>query len=347
MTASWTAPKTWAAEVLTSSDFNTHLRDNLEFLKVNIALGAAAALTISGGVVTATQSYHKIAGEGAAADNLDTIGGGAEGIVIAVRPNGQVITLKHLTGNLAIGSDVVLAHDYDHMLLIYGADSLWHRFLTSTHGGSGSMYLHENATAYTIQESTMPCALHGFTVGQLDGWTHKAGQSITVTAWATSDAGAKTKLTTGATAPDLANGDIITICNTTSYDGTYIIEQVVADTSCVIAKAYVADEGSKIVHAACYLTHSTFTGTVRVAYTMSATPATAGDVFEFEAYHGLTELVESESQIKLGSGGDYSCASSFCNFAYTAGGKVWVKVENIGAARNLTIRNANVSVQGL
>ena len=29
----WTSPKTWTAEVLTSSDLNTHLRDNLNELK--------------------------------------------------------------------------------------------------------------------------------------------------------------------------------------------------------------------------------------------------------------------------------------------------------------------------
>ena len=29
----WTSPKTWGSEVLTSSDLNTHLRDNLEALK--------------------------------------------------------------------------------------------------------------------------------------------------------------------------------------------------------------------------------------------------------------------------------------------------------------------------
>lgn len=29
----WTTPKTWTAEVLTSSDMNTHLRDNLDALK--------------------------------------------------------------------------------------------------------------------------------------------------------------------------------------------------------------------------------------------------------------------------------------------------------------------------
>ena len=29
----WTQPKTWASEPLTSSDLNTHLRDNLEILK--------------------------------------------------------------------------------------------------------------------------------------------------------------------------------------------------------------------------------------------------------------------------------------------------------------------------
>ena len=133
MTATWTAPKTWAAEVLSSADMNTHVRDNTEFLKINIALDAAAGLTIDAGAVTVTQSYHKIAGEGAADDSLDTITGGSEGQVIILRPDGDVITLKDGVGNLVLGADVILSLDTDHVMLIFSADSNWHLFNRRRH----------------------------------------------------------------------------------------------------------------------------------------------------------------------------------------------------------------------
>jgi hypothetical protein len=125
----WTTPKTWtggAGVYLLSTDLNTHVRDNLEFLKTNIDLEAAAALTIATGAVTATQAYHKLAGEGAAADDLDTISGGSEGDVLFIRPNGQAITLKDGTGNLDLNGDILLNSDDDHIALIYGSDSAWH-----------------------------------------------------------------------------------------------------------------------------------------------------------------------------------------------------------------------------
>jgi hypothetical protein len=126
MTATWTTPKTWTAAVLTSADMNTYVRNEFDYLKTNTAYGAAAALTVSGGIITKTQAYHKVEGESAAADDIDTISGGAEGEVLIIRPNGQAITLKDGTGNLDLNGDIILSSDDDHIALIYGSDSAWH-----------------------------------------------------------------------------------------------------------------------------------------------------------------------------------------------------------------------------
>lgn len=48
MTAVWTAPRTWAAgEVVTAALLNTHLRDNLDWLKSPAAIHATGATEIS------------------------------------------------------------------------------------------------------------------------------------------------------------------------------------------------------------------------------------------------------------------------------------------------------------
>jgi hypothetical protein len=71
-------------------------------------------------------------------------------------------------------------------------------------------------------------------------------RSITVTAWETSDGGAKTKCTASNHA--LANGQVINVIGTTNYNGEWTVEQVVANTSFVIATPYVSNEGTKTVY---------------------------------------------------------------------------------------------------
>lgn len=118
----WTDPKTWAAGVLTSSDMNTYIRDNQNALKSNIALGAASELTISGGIVTKTQSYHTIDTEGdGATDDLDTINGGSAGDVLIFSPNhtDRTIVVKNGTGNIVCDADITLDTITEYVVLIY------------------------------------------------------------------------------------------------------------------------------------------------------------------------------------------------------------------------------------
>ena len=121
-------------------------------------------------------------------------------------------------------------------------------------------YCHENATAFTIQKANVAHALHGGTQGKLStGWTFYGGKELAITAFAVSDPITNTIITCAG--HGLANGDIVTIANTTSYDGIYIIQEK-GENTFVIVKTYVADEGAKTGHAACYLTNanSKYTG---------------------------------------------------------------------------------------
>ena len=118
----WTTPKTYTSAVLTSAEKNTYERDNMNFLKVNIALGAASELTIADGVVTKTQAHHHIdtASDGAT-DDLDTISGGAEGDVIIIRAEhtDRSIVVKDGTGNIDCDADITLDTTEKFVVLIY------------------------------------------------------------------------------------------------------------------------------------------------------------------------------------------------------------------------------------
>ncbi len=84
---------------------------------------AATLLTVAAGVITRTQMVHKVAGQGAAADDLDTVTGAeVDGVFTLLRPSSDAvdITVKHGTGNIecAGATDIVMAEDDDFVLLL-------------------------------------------------------------------------------------------------------------------------------------------------------------------------------------------------------------------------------------
>ena len=77
-------------------------------------MAAATELTVAAGVITVTQSAHKLQPASGTADDLDTISGTAEGeyFLLYVTDEGtDTITLKHGTGNLSCsgGYDITLS----------------------------------------------------------------------------------------------------------------------------------------------------------------------------------------------------------------------------------------------
>jgi len=118
----FTAPRTWAAtDKLLAAELNVDIRDNMEFLKAYISPDASSELTIAAGVITVTQTYHRIdTQDGDPSDDLKTIAGVAEGQVVILRAEhtDRTVVLKHGTGNLVLGVDISLDDTNKHVALI-------------------------------------------------------------------------------------------------------------------------------------------------------------------------------------------------------------------------------------
>jgi hypothetical protein len=93
------------------------------------AASGISEVTISSGEITALSSFISIFGEGEAADDLDTINGGAHGSMITlVAPNGDTaaVTVKDSTGNIDIDGDYELSDASKAITLIYDDEQdLW------------------------------------------------------------------------------------------------------------------------------------------------------------------------------------------------------------------------------
>ena len=93
-------------------------------------------ITISGGVIDLTQSYHTVATEGgAASDDVDTINdpagfGDAAIIVLRAESSSQTVVLKDGTGNLRLAGDCTLDHNRDTITLI-GTGGVWYEVTRS------------------------------------------------------------------------------------------------------------------------------------------------------------------------------------------------------------------------
>jgi len=164
----WTTPKTYSTLVkLTAAELNTYQRDNLNFLKSNIAWGSASELTISSGAITVAQSHHRVDTESdAASDDLDTINGGSEGQVIAIRAEhaDRTVVLKDGTGNLDLGGDVYLTDTDQYVVLIYDGTS-WQPVAVPniTHTILANTFQYPDTTAWvpTITGAYLPASKTG------------------------------------------------------------------------------------------------------------------------------------------------------------------------------------------
>ena len=94
-------------------------------------------LTIASGAVTATRSFHLIAGEGGAADDLVTINGGSDGQILVLRASSDSVTITvKSTGNIVTsGSDMALDNANDTITLMYDSNlTKWLELARSNNG---------------------------------------------------------------------------------------------------------------------------------------------------------------------------------------------------------------------
>lgn len=115
-------------------------------------------LTIAAGVITVTQTFHRIDTEAdASSDNLDTINGGTDGQFLVIRAeNGGREVVVTTAGNITTsdGNNVSLDEVYKFLLLVYdGNRSKWN-VVGGGGGGAGTYY-------QTIRDAGTPLTQRG------------------------------------------------------------------------------------------------------------------------------------------------------------------------------------------
>lgn len=91
-----------------------------------LVVGDRSELTIGGGEVTATGSFHEIDTAGdAASDDLVTINGGENGMMLTIvaADSARTVVAKDGTGNLRLNGDFSLDHENDTLTLIYNGSN--------------------------------------------------------------------------------------------------------------------------------------------------------------------------------------------------------------------------------
>ncbi len=93
-----------------------------------LGLGVATELTISGGVITATRSYHLVdTQDDAGSDELDTINGGTEGDILVIEADNATRTViaKDATGNMRLAGDFSMDSNNDRLTLLFTSNDTW------------------------------------------------------------------------------------------------------------------------------------------------------------------------------------------------------------------------------
>lgn len=109
-----------ATKTLTWANLKTVLASTFQS-KPFINLGTGSEVTISGGAITVTESFHWVDTEAnAAADDLDTINGGNVGDILVLQTvvNTRDVTFKDGTGNLQLAGDFIATTPQDKLTLI-------------------------------------------------------------------------------------------------------------------------------------------------------------------------------------------------------------------------------------
>ena len=118
----------------TGTDGVVNITSTARIAKVAHPFGGA--LTLNAGVVTATDSYHEITSQSGPNDDLDTINGGTDGMILVLHAtSGDTITVKDGTGNIKTATDFAMNAIEDSIMLIYSsAQSSWIEISRSDNG---------------------------------------------------------------------------------------------------------------------------------------------------------------------------------------------------------------------
>lgn len=258
----------------------------------------------------------------------------------------SILRLENDNGTVKTFSDGVLdmtTHQINNVVDPTLAQDAATKYYVDNRYNYAGMHKHESAAATPIQQINDWTLVNGWTTGYVGGgWSFHTGGQLAITAFADNGDG-KTKITVAGHV--LVNGDIISISDTTSYDGVWIVEQIVANTF-VIPTAWVADEGAKTGEHGSHFHSATATSTGKylVMYNLSVKPLSANCVIECSVYYNATQEIKSESETKLGAITDSQNVSGFSIVDVTVNGIVSLGVRNITDAGDFLIRDGNMAL---
>jgi hypothetical protein len=213
------------------------------------------------------------------------------------------------------------------------------------------MYIFQNTTETVVDTADVfhMLSLTEITAGDIDGWTFEDGtRGDDITAYATSDAGARTKVTTTA-AHNLAVGDFISITGTTNYNDLYEVMEVVDANNFTINKAWdTNDDATGTYNRGGTLTAGAgAAGGYRSSWKVTLTPAVNGQVFTGAYCVNGVPCEKCRARDKLGTAADYSPQGSNAFRVGTpiaAGDKIQFIFKNVGGTGNFTIRHGNLNL---
>lgn len=153
---------------------------------VNLKMESPTELTISGGAITRTQVHHRVDTEGdAGSDELDTIAGGADGMILIIRPEdtAHTVNVRHNQSPagannilLSNGSNYSMDDDSDVLMLYYDA-------LLDTNGawveiarGAGGVATLSNNTPEAVDGTAGSAGVGG--AGSRDDHVHALGPLV-------------------------------------------------------------------------------------------------------------------------------------------------------------------------
>ena len=209
------------------------------------------------------------------------------------------------------------------------------------------MYILSNTTAGVIDTADVwhALSLSELTVGSLTGWTYADGvRGTDITAYATSDAGARTKVTTTAD-HTLTAGDFISITGTTNYNDLYEVMEIVDSKNFTIDKAWDTNNDAIGTYArgGTLTAGVTATGYYSAAWNVTISPAVNAHIFTMGYMVNKIPCTRCRARQKLGTAGDYNTMAGNTIRKLSAGDKVAFIIKNVGAAGNYTIRHGNAN----
>lgn len=213
---------------------------------------------------------------------------------------------------------------------------------------NGHMSMYENTDAQTIADTNwnlVYTASDWKTGDVMNGVVFEDGATDTVSGAYADAGGSPNEVTVTAAAHPFADGDCVSIVDTTNYNGIFEVRNAATNTFTIVS-AFNAEVAGGTVTRGGNLT-ITNTGSYEVNYSASVAPATGNDVLDVVLYNGFTagvanQLKETESRTQTKTAGNFGPHSGGGLHAFTAGDKVSLAVKNVSGGNDITVRYANV-----